>query len=199
MTMAMLKIPVSASDHALGAINSAVTIVEYGDYQCPHCAAAQLPVKQVLARFGSRVGLVFRHFPLTEVHPMAGLAAETAEFAGAHGRFWNMHDAIYANQSDLSADLLLALVSALELSPIAWRDALASGVHARKVQADFVGGVRSGVNGTPSFFVNGVRHDGGYSFPELASSIENAMLATSLPGGGKEALGTHPGFHYQNK
>lgn len=195
--MAMLKIPVTDSDHVLGAINAAVTVVEYGDYQCPYCAAAQLPVKQVLTRYGDRIGLVFRHFPLTEVHPMAGLAAETAEFAGAHGRFWDMHDALYANQQSLGADLLLALVRALELSPEAWREALASGVHARKIQADFLGGVRSGVNGTPSFFVNGVRHDGGYSFPELASSIENAMLATSLPGAANAALGTLRGFHHR--
>ena len=178
MTMARLKVPVATPDHVLGAYNAAVTLVEYGDYQCPHCAAAQLPVKQILARYGSRIALVFRHFPLTEVHPMAGLAAETAEFAGGHGRFWNMHDALFANQPSLSADLLLTLVSELELSPEAWREALASGVHAPKVQADFMGGVRSGVNGTPTFFINGVRHDGGYSFPELVSGIDDAMLAT---------------------
>ena len=192
--MARLKIPVTTSDHVLGDDSAAVMVVEYGDYQCPHCAAAQVQVKQVMARFGSRIGLVFRHFPLTEVHPMAGLAAETAEFAGGHGRFWNMHDALFANQPGLSADLLLALVNALELSPTAWREALESGVHAPKVQADFMGGVRSGVNGTPTFFINGVRHDGGYSFPELASSIENAMLATSLPGGTNDTLGRLPRF-----
>ena len=176
--MATLKIPVTASDHILGAQNAPVMLVEYGDYQCPHCAAAQFPVKQVLSRYAGRVALVFRHFPLTEVHPMAAPAAETAEFAGGYGRFWEMHAAIYANQPSLSPELLIRLASALELSSHALREALASGLHARKVQADFLGGVRSGVNGTPTFFVNGVRHDAGYSVAELADSIDNAMLAT---------------------
>lgn len=174
--MAVLKVPVTSADHILGPDSAVVTLVEYGDYQCPHCAAAQLPVKQILLRYGERVRLVFRHFPLTEIHPMAGLAAESAEFAGADGRFWNMHDAIFANQPRLSPELLVTLASALELSPHALREALASGVHARKVQADFLGGVRSGVNGTPTFFVNGVRHDGGYSAPALVASVDNAML-----------------------
>ena len=177
--MAVLKVPVTSADHILGPDSAVVTLVEYGDYQCSHCAAAQLPVKQILLRYGGRIRLVFRHFPLTEVHPMAGLAAEAAEFAGGYGRFWNMHDAIYANQPRLSPSLLVTLASALELSPRALREALASGLHAHKVQADFLGGVRSGVNGTPTFFVNGVRHDGGYSVPELASSVDNAMLATA--------------------
>jgi len=178
MKMARLKVPVTPSDRILGANNAAVTLVEYGDYQCPHCAAAQLPVKQILLRYGDRIALVFRHFPLTEVHPMAGPAAEAAEFAGDYGRFWDMHDAIFANQARLSPELLVTLASALELSSRALLEALASGVHTGKVQADFMGGVRSGVNGTPTFFVNGVRHDGGYSAPELAYSVDNAMLAT---------------------
>jgi protein-disulfide isomerase len=182
MTMAILKVPVAASDHILGAYGAAVTVVEYGDYQCPHCAAAQLPVKQILVHYGSSICLAFRHFPLSEVHPMAGMAAETAEFAGGYGRFWEMHDALYANQARLSPDLLLTLVGALELSPEEFQEALASGLHAPKVQADFLGGVRSGVNGTPTFFVNGVRHDAGYSFAELASSIDGAMLASRARG-----------------
>lgn len=177
--MATLKVPVTDTDHALGSRSAAVTVVEYGDYQCPHCAAAQLPVKQIVARYGSRICLVFRHFPLTEVHPMAGAAAEAAEFAGSHGQFWHMHEAIFANQLRLSFDVLIALASALGLSANALRIALASGVHSSKVKADFLGGVRSGVNGTPTFFVNGIRHDAGYSVPELAVSIENALLAAA--------------------
>ncbi|GAB1594641.1 DsbA family protein [Lysobacter claricitrinus] len=175
--MAVLKVPVTSSDHILGASTAPVTLVEYGDYQCPHCAAAQLPVKQILMHYGSTVCLVFRHFPLTEVHPMARMAAETAEFAGSHGRFWDVHEAIFVNQPRLSPELLLTLVSALELSPLEFQDALASGLHAQKVQADFLGGVRSGVNGTPAFFVNGVRHDADHSFTDLAASIDDAMLA----------------------
>ncbi|WP_342316671.1 thioredoxin domain-containing protein [Lysobacter sp. FW306-1B-D06B] len=173
--MASLKVPVATSDHILGTYGAPVTLVEYGDYQCPHCAAAQLPVKQIELRYGSRICLVFRHFPLTEVHPMAGVAAETAEFAGGYGRFWEVHDAMFANQPRLSPDWLLTLVSALELPIQEFQEALASGLHARKVEADFLGGVRSGVNGTPTFFVNGIRHDAGYTFTELASSIDSAM------------------------
>lgn len=177
--MATLKVPVTASDHVIGAISAPVTLVEYGDYQCPHCAAAQLSVKQILLRYVGRVRLVFRHFPLTEVHPMAGVAAETAEFAGGYGKFWEMHDSIFANQSRLSIGTLESLAIALELSPVALREALASGIHARKVQADFMGGVRSGVNGTPTFFVNGIRHDGSYSVPDLTYSVDNAMATTT--------------------
>src|SRR5689334_23281977 len=101
MKMATLKVPVTASDHVFGANSAPVTIVEYGDYQCPHCAAAQPSVEQILLRYEGRIRLAFRHFPLTEVHPMAGVAAETAEFAGAHGKFWHMHEALYASQSRL--------------------------------------------------------------------------------------------------
>ncbi|WP_245156452.1 DsbA family protein [Agrilutibacter solisilvae] len=105
------------------------------------------------------------------------MAAETAEFAGGYGRFWELHDAIFANQPRLSPELLLTLVSALELPAQEFQEALASGLHAPKVQADFMGGVRSGVNGTPTFFINGVRHDADYSFTDLAANIEDAMLA----------------------
>lgn len=177
--MAALKIPVTDADHALGPRNAVVTVVEYGDYQCPHCAAAQMPVKQIVASYGSRICLVFRHFPLTEVHPMAGAAAEAAEFAGSSGQFWHMHEAIFANQPRLSFDVLVALASALGLSANALRIAWASGAYSSKVKADFLGGVRSGVNGTPAFFINGIRHDGGYSVLELAAGIDNAMLAAA--------------------
>jgi hypothetical protein len=102
---------------------------------------------------------VFRHFPLTEIHPLAGTAAESAELAGAHGRFWEMHDGIFENQDRLGLPFLFAAAEALGLSQEDLRDALASHVYAPKVQSDFLGGVRSGVNGTPSFFINGLRHD----------------------------------------
>ncbi|WP_133500505.1 DsbA family protein [Cognatilysobacter terrigena] len=177
--MATLRIPVTAADHIFGSTHAAVTLVEYGDYQCPHCAVAQLPVKQILVRYAGSVMLVFRHFPLSEVHPMAGMAAEAAEFAGSHMKFWEMHDALFANQPRLSPETLQSLATELELSAHALREALASGRYAPKVQADFVGGVRSGVNGTPTFFVNGVRHDGEYSVAGLSRSIDWAMAATT--------------------
>ncbi len=170
----MLQVPVTPSDHSLGAADALVTLVEYGDYECPHCALAH-PVTRLLVRhFGADLRFVFRHFPLSEVHPMATPAAEAAEFAGDHGRFWQMHDGIYENQERLSLAMLLALADHLGLSSDDLREALREQRHREKVQADFLGGVRSGVNGTPCFFINGLRHAGGYDFTELAAAIQTA-------------------------
>jgi protein-disulfide isomerase len=181
--MALLRIPVTSLDHVLGDDDAAVTIVEYGDYECPFCAAAQPVVKQILARYGRNLRFVFRHFPLVEMHPHAEPAAETAEFAGGQGLFWPMHDAIFANQHRLNIPLLIALAASLKLSPIALRDALADSRFVPKIQADFVGGVRSGVNATPTFFVNGVRFDlplGVAGFPAaIDATMRGAGLATN--------------------
>lgn len=168
--MAVLRVPIGPSDHVLGDAGAAVTLVEYGDYQCPHCAAAHPVVRRVHSHFGGQLAFVFRHFPLTEIHPLAGPAAESAEFAGTYGRFWQMHDGIYENQADLGLPLLLALVRALDLSEQGLLDALAS--NSPKVQADFLGGVRSGVNGTPTFFIDGQRHDAPFDFPTLVAAID---------------------------
>jgi len=154
-------------------------MVEYGDYECPHCAAAQPVLAQILARFGDQVRFVYRHFPMVEVHPIAGPAAEAAEFAGSRGLFWQMHQSIFANQPRLSVPLLISLAAQLKLSPVELRDALAAGTFAPKVQGDFITGVRSGVNGTPTFFVNGVRHDSPYGVATLASAIDQAILAAA--------------------
>lgn len=177
--MSTLKVPVSPRDHGRGSPNAPVTLVEYGDYQCPYCAAAHPVVRFLESRFGAALYVVFRHFPLVEVHPLAAPAAEAAEFAGDHGRFWEMHDAIFTNQHQLSTQLLFALAGTLQLPQIGLRDSLARSLHAEKIRADFMGGVRSGVNGTPTFFVNGLRHQGGFSAPELAASIQTAMDAVA--------------------
>lgn len=173
--MARLRVPVSSNDHVIGDENAAVTLVEYGDYQCPFCGAAHPIVKQILARYGDNLRFVFRHFPLVEMHPYAEPAAETAEFAGSHGLFWQMHDAVYANQRRLSIPLLIALASSLKLSSIELRDALANHRFLPKIQEDFAGGVRSGVNGTPTFFINGVRFDHPRGAAGLPSAIDEAM------------------------
>jgi protein-disulfide isomerase len=174
-----LKNPDTSKDHALGPLDAPVTLIEYGDYQCPYCGLAAPVVAQLVKSFGDQLRVAFRHFPLTEVHPMAGPAAETAEFAGAHGRFWPMHEALYANQAQLGLPLFLALATALKLSAAELETALEAGTFAPEVQADFIDGVRSGVNGTPTFFINGVRHDGGFSFPELSAAIQAALLETA--------------------
>jgi protein-disulfide isomerase len=178
--MSTLRVPVSPDDHILGPADAPVTLVEYGDYECPYCGMAQPVVRQLLEGFGRDLRLVFRHFPLTEVHPNAATAAETAEFADDHGRFWEMHDALYANQPRLGYHLYYALAGRLGLSQDGLRESLTHGLHAAKIRSDFLGGVRSGVNGTPSFFVNGVRHDGSYAYDELAQSIELARRAALL-------------------
>jgi protein-disulfide isomerase len=173
--MSILKVPVSSRDHSRGGPNAPVTLVEYGDYQCPFCAAANSVVRFLESQYGPTLRVVFRHFPLVEIHPLAAPAAETAEYAGDHGLFWEMHDAIFANQNRLSTQLLFAIAGTLQLSQMGLRDSIARSLHADKIQADFIGGVRSGVNGTPTFYVNGVRHQGGFSAPELAASIQAAI------------------------
>lgn len=178
--MSMLKVPVTQRDHVLGPANAPVTMVEYGDYECPHCGAAYPIVKLVLENFDDKIRFVFRHFPLSQVHPNAETAAEAAEFAGAHGRYWEMHDGIFENQDRLGLPLLFALVSALGLSEAELREALVNGTYEEKVKSDFLGGVHSGVNGTPTFFINGRRHDGSYAYPDLAAAVE-ANLHLKVP------------------
>jgi protein-disulfide isomerase len=173
--MPMLRIPVGPTDHIRGNIAAPVTLVEYGDYECVHCGAAHPVVATLMARFADNVRFVFRHFPLSEIHPHAEPAAETAEFAGASGRFWQVHDSLFRNQVLLGPQLLLAIIGGLGLSKELLREALDSRRFADKVGQDFLGGVRSGVNGTPTFFINGVRHDGSFDLPSLAAAI-NAVV-----------------------
>jgi protein-disulfide isomerase len=136
-------------------------------------------VERILAHFGDRLRLVYRHFPLAEVHPVAAPAAEMAEFAGSRGLFWQMHQSIFIAQPRLSVPLLISLAAHLKLPALAARDALASGTFAPKVQRDFIGGLRSGVNGTPTFFVNGVRHDSPQGVFTLSSAIDQAVLTVA--------------------
>jgi protein-disulfide isomerase len=174
--MAILKIPVTAEDHAQGPESADVTLVEYGDYECPHCGHAYPIVQQVQKQFGKRLRFVFRNFPLSEMHPHAEAAAEVAEFAAAQGKFWEMHDGLFENQARLGEALFLDLGEELKLSTNAMRQALEQGTFEARVRADFKGGVRSGVNGTPTFFINGHRHDGSFDFETLVSAIQRVMV-----------------------
>ena len=178
--MPELKVPVSANDHIQGDEEAPIILVEYGDYQCPHCGAAYPIVKRVQKHFGKRLRFVFRNFPLTEAHPMAQSAAETAEFAAAHGKFWEMHDAIYENQASLSVEFLRELAEGMGLSGQALIKSLKSQEYAEKVRADFMGGVRSGVNGTPTFFINGHRHDAPFDYEDLVAGIEGSRPAVRI-------------------
>lgn len=173
--MPELLFAVTEADHVIGAAEAAVTLVEYGDYQCPHCQAAHPVVAALLRRFGDDLRLAYRHFPLTAIHPMAQPAAETAEFAGSQGRFWDMHDALFANSDRLSAPTLFLLADRLGLDSGALREALADGSFSAKVDKDLVGGMRSGVQGTPTFFINGQWHHGGYDPVSLGGAIGAAL------------------------
>jgi protein-disulfide isomerase len=176
--MIMLRIPVTPADHILGPFDAPVTLVEYGDYECPHCGLAFPNIKLAQKRFAKKLRFVFRHFPLTDAHPFAE-AAEAAEYAATHNRFWEMHEGLYANQDQLGITLILGLGGALGLSDIGLRDALAQQKFAARIQADFLGGVRSGVNGTPSFFINGEKHQGSHAYEELAATIDAQLHAIS--------------------
>jgi protein-disulfide isomerase len=175
--MTKLKVPVGPADHALGDEHATVTLVEYGDYECPHCGHAHPVVKAVRKHFGKQLRFVYRHFPLTQVHPMAEPAAEAAEFAGAHDQFWEMHDAIFENQESLDLELLAELAQDLGLSSEELLGALERHDYLPKVKDDFMGGVRSGVNGTPTFFINGYRYEGLYEFEDLVEAIEAELVS----------------------
>jgi protein-disulfide isomerase len=175
--MARLRTPVGPHDHMEGNPDAPITLVEYGDYECPHCGQAYPIVKRVQKHFGDRLVFVYRNFPLTQSHRNAQSAAETAEFAATQGKFWEMHDLLFENQDRLGLELYQQLAGELGLDPAALADALDSGQFTERVRADFNSGVRSGVNGTPTFFINGERHDGPRDYPALVGAI-NAALAS---------------------
>lgn len=174
--MATLKVPVTDEDHIQGDNNAPITLIEYGDYQCPFCGAAYPIVKQLQKHFGPQMRFVFRNFPLTEIHAYAETAAIAAEFAGTHDRFWEMHDAIYEKQEMLSPELLFQLTKQLKLSPKELEQAILNNTFESKIRKDFIGGVRSGVNGTPTFFINEHRYTGPVDFATMVEAIESVYV-----------------------
>jgi protein-disulfide isomerase len=172
---AVLTVPVSDErDHVQGPADAAVTLVEYGDYECPYCGAAYPIVKEVQARMGERLRFVFRNFPITTSHPHAEQAAEAAEAAATQGRFWEMHDVLYENQRRLGDQDLRAYADQVGVDVERFVKELAEHVHAPRVREDFMSGVRSGVNGTPTFYVNGARHEDSYELETLLAVLERA-------------------------
>lgn len=155
-----LQPPVGEDDHVLGPPDAPVTLVEYGDYECPHCGAAYPIVKSLLRDLGDRVRFVYRHFPLARSHPHAERAAEAAEAAAEQGEFWAMHARLFEHQDALADADLIAHAEAIGLDVGQFREALEEGIYRPLVREDFRGGVRSGVNGTPTFFINGERYAG---------------------------------------
>jgi len=172
----VLALPVSpARDHIRGFAAAPLTLVEYGDYECPHCRAAHAVVNAIETHMGNRLRFAFRHFPLTTVHPHAQQAAEAAEAAGAQHKFWAMHDTLYANDARLGETLFIASARALGLNLDSFRTELARHVHVPRIREDFMSGVRSGVNGTPAFFINGIRHDGSWDFATLLAALNRGL------------------------
>jgi protein-disulfide isomerase len=171
----ILSMPVSETrDHILGNPKAEITLVEYGDYQCPYCGEAYPIIKKVEQKYDDRLRMVFRNFPITELHSRAGFGAEMAESAGAQGKFWEMHDFLFERQASLNDENLFLNFAKATLGPDAdrLRDEVHRQAHSSRINEDFASGVRSGVNGTPTFFMNDYRHDGGYDFDSLTDAID---------------------------
>ncbi len=169
---AELAVPVTEVDHAVGPATARVTLVEYGDYECPSCLNAQPVVRQLIAHFGDRLRVVFRHYPQSGVHPRASAAAEAAEAAGGQGRFWDMHEALYKNHQQLADVDLTHLALRIGLDVYKFQQATSTGLYAPRVRGDHDGGTASGVTGTPAFFINGRRYRGRVDVKSLAEAID---------------------------
>jgi protein-disulfide isomerase len=178
-TTGRLAAPVTGEDHIRGPATAPVTLVEYGDYQCPYCGMAHPIVQELLRERPNVVRFAFRHFPLTNVHPFAEVAAETAEAAGARQRFWQMHDWLFEHQDQFDPVHLAAGVEEVGLPVDEVIQEVNDHIYLDRIRRDFVSGARSGVNGTPTFFINGLRHDGGYSLPELLVVVDQAATVAA--------------------
>jgi protein-disulfide isomerase len=175
----VLTMPVTEErDHVQGPAEAPVTLLEYGDYECPYCGAAYPIIKEVQARTGERLRFVFRNFPISTSHPHAEQAAEAAEAAAIRGSFWQMHDLLYENQGRLRDQDLRGYAAQLGLDVEAFGKELDEHVHAARVHEDFMSGVRSGVNGTPTFYINGARHDDSYDLETLLAALERAAASS---------------------
>ena len=163
MSDALLTPPVSERDHANGPEDAPVTLVEYGDYECPYCGMAYQVVKSAQRELGKQLRFVFRYFPLAEAHPHARLAAQAAEAAAAQGKFWQMHDALFEHQEALEAEDIIGYAKSLGLDMAQFARDLKDPTYAKRVRDDFRSGVKSGVNGTPTFFINESRYEGSWA------------------------------------
>ena len=166
-----LTLPMAKRDHIQGPIDARLALVEYGDYECPYCGEAHPIVKAIQKRLGDRLCFAFRNFPLANMHPHAEHAAEAAEAAGAEDRFWEMHDLLFEHQSALEDEDLAQYASSLGLDADRLISQVLAGAHTARIREDVQGGARSGVNGTPTFFINGVRYDGEPEVDALVAAL----------------------------
>lgn len=170
----------SDDDPRFGNPNARVAVVEFGDFQCPFCRQAYPTIRSLMTRYGDRVVFIYRDYPVSDVHPDAQLAAEAAQCVWAQGanQFWSFHDRVFANQADLSRPALEGYASAAGADPQALATCLAAGTYREEVAADYQDGLRAGVRGTPTFFVNRRRLEG--ALPEkIFVQVIDAELAAS--------------------
>ena len=170
--MANLRPPVNTRDHMRGNPKSVVILVEYGDFQCPHCGAAYPVVKQIEKKYSKELAFVFRQFPLSESHPFAMAAAVASEAAAIQGKFWEMHALLFEYQSRLSPVTILHHAKTIELDMVRFEKDIQDPEIFKKVEDSFESGIVSGVNGTPSFFINGVKYNGYYDLESISTAIE---------------------------
>jgi protein-disulfide isomerase len=171
-----LSTPITKIDHAQGPSGAPVILVEYGDYQCPYCADAFAMIDSIVKKMGPSLQFVYRHMPLSEVHPYAQFAAEAAEAAGAQGKFWEMHQAIFAHQSELGSDLIGKLARKLGLDMTRFDADQDARRYRSRVKYDFMGGMRSGVAATPTFFINGECYEGLLDDRSLLYALQRKVI-----------------------
>ncbi len=177
---ATLTQPVSAHDHAEGPADALLTLVEYGDYQCPYCGAAYPVVKRLQKRLGKKLRFVFRNFPLTQAHPYALIAAEAAEAAAIQGKFWEMHDLLFEQQKLLKPEIIPSWAERIGLNLEQFGNDIKQGVVEKRIKEDRQSGIRSGVNGTPTFFINGTRYDSSPDYDSLLAALESELELSSV-------------------
>lgn len=170
-----LRPPVNENDHIQGSVHAPVELVEYGDYQCPHCGRAYPIIKRIQTEMGDTLKFIFRNFPLSQSHPQALAAAAAAEAAGRQNAYWEMHDLIFENQSRLESLPFVSFATTLSLDIPKFEKDMADPALADKVDNDFASGVRSGVNGTPSFFINGIRYDDSWEEKKLLAKLKKSI------------------------
>lgn len=168
-----LRIPVSNKDHIEGNPEARIELVEYGDYQCPYCGEAYQEIKKVQKHLGKDLKFVFRNFPLTDAHQYALGAAIAAEIAGDMGKFWEMHDTLYENQEALEDADIIEYAQQLGLDIDKFESHFSDSKYENKIEDQMEGGLRSGVNGTPSFFVNGQKYEGDYTAQSIIEYIRS--------------------------
>lgn len=180
MMIKQLKNPVTKRDHILGIKTAPLALLEYGDYQCPSCSESYLVVQEVLRQLGKNVVYIFRNFPLTDIHPDAFDAALAAEAAALQNKFWEMYNLLYQNQDHLSGQNLIEYAKEIGLDMSRFEQDIQSQMLSSKIEADIESGLKSGVNGTPTFYINGDKYEGDWENDELIEALKSLLISKSL-------------------